>query len=159
MCDVVGIIAQLIRVPVILSQVWLVSLAAMLHQHDLFCYAGAMKRALEEPDAKFDIIPALKRLEVRVTARLRKANAEWVRVVVYVLVNLFLLVLAVCMSLLTAYGLPKLLAFGLIASLGLAMLFCMAAPLASVAETFEYDVVRALNNPLLLTNARRYFGD
>merc|ERR1712039_136456 len=31
-------------------------------------------------------------------------------------------------------------------------------PLAMVAETFDYDVLRALNNPLILHEAQRVFG-
>merc|ERR1712187_285650 len=34
----------------------------------------------------------------------------------------------------------------------------MAAPVAAVAETFEYDVLRALNNPLVVNRAQRHFG-
>ena len=32
-------------------------------------------------------------------------------------------------------------------------------PSASVSEVFEYDVLRYLNNPVLLSQARRHIGD
>merc|ERR1740121_1037045 len=34
----------------------------------------------------------------------------------------------------------------------------MGLPLAQVAEVFEYDVLHALNNPLVVKNAQQYFG-
>merc|ERR1711990_633838 len=34
----------------------------------------------------------------------------------------------------------------------------LAAPIAAVSETFEYDVLRALNDPLVMNRAQRYFG-
>merc|ERR1712062_351601 len=35
----------------------------------------------------------------------------------------------------------------------------IALPLSSVAESFEYDMRRSLNNPLLLNRSRRFIGD
>merc|ERR1712110_1335406 len=48
---------------------------------------------------------------------------------------------------------------------GFIMLVCLGLcallgwPLASVAETFEYDVLRWLNNVSVLHHARKYIGD
>merc|ERR1712007_302660 len=39
------------------------------------------------------------------------------------------------------------------------LIVAMGLPLAQVAEVFEYDVLHALNNPLVLRNARRHLGD
>merc|ERR1712113_1226368 len=38
------------------------------------------------------------------------------------------------------------------------LLLVLSAPLAAVAETFEYDVLRALNNPSVLKHAQQHFG-
>merc|ERR1712228_1121841 len=38
-------------------------------------------------------------------------------------------------------------------------LILLSAPLAAVAETWEYDVLRALNNPSALHHAQRHFGE
>merc|ERR1712039_55041 len=47
-----------------------------------------------------------------------------------------------------------------LAMIGFACIICVAGlPLAAVAETFEYDVLRYLNNPLTLRAARRQIGD
>merc|ERR1711879_247066 len=35
---------------------------------------------------------------------------------------------------------------------------CFLSPLAFVAETFQYDVLRALNTPLILNRAQKFFG-
>merc|ERR1712039_546939 len=67
---------------------------------------------------------------------------------------------AVSMLLLTATQLSWL----AIATCILTQIFCGSVvcnlmwPLAMVTETFEYDVLRALNNPLILRNAQRFFG-
>merc|ERR1711953_1458107 len=37
-------------------------------------------------------------------------------------------------------------------------IFVLVFPVAAVAETFEYDVLRALNNPLVCNRAQRHFG-
>ena len=34
----------------------------------------------------------------------------------------------------------------------------LGLPLANVAETFEHDIVRALNNPVVVQRAQKYFG-
>jgi len=41
---------------------------------------------------------------------------------------------------------------------GSALIIIMLAPMAAVAETFEYDVLRALNNPSMLKGAQKYLG-
>merc|ERR1711920_427826 len=38
------------------------------------------------------------------------------------------------------------------------LVLVLSAPLAIVAETFEYDVLRALNNPSVLKHAQQHFG-
>merc|ERR1712190_9448 len=64
------------------------------------------------------------------------------------------------MSLLTGKDLPP----EFIARSSLALIFLttvivsLAAPLARVAETFEYEVYRALNNPLVMRESQRHFG-
>merc|ERR1711972_361110 len=34
----------------------------------------------------------------------------------------------------------------------------LGLPIASVAETFEHDVLRSLNNPVVVRNAQKHFG-
>merc|ERR1711920_1220118 len=64
------------------------------------------------------------------------------------------------MSLLTSTSLPP----QIIARSSLALIFLtvvivsLAAPLARVAETFEYEVYRALNNPVVMRESQRHFG-
>merc|ERR1712039_769635 len=40
----------------------------------------------------------------------------------------------------------------------LSVLIKLSWPLAVVTETFEYDVLRALNNPFILNRAQKYIG-
>merc|ERR1712217_78358 len=40
----------------------------------------------------------------------------------------------------------------------LVAMLMVAVPIASVAETFEYDVVRYLNNPFVLKGVQKHFG-
>merc|ERR1712217_488909 len=48
---------------------------------------------------------------------------------------------------------------GFIMVIAMGMCASIGWPLASVAETFEYDVLRWLNNVLVLHHARKYIGD
>merc|ERR1712217_257588 len=40
----------------------------------------------------------------------------------------------------------------------LALALSLATPLAATAETFDFDVLRALNNPLVMQKAQKHFG-
>merc|ERR1712032_971133 len=120
-----------------------------LHQHDLLCYAGAMARALEGDGVAGDVVPALHKLELQVTARLRWASQTWVLFTVYELVCAGRFV---GMGVLTGEGDRRSwLAMSVVMS---TIIVVKLAPIASVAETFEYDVLQALNNPSMLKGAQ-----
>jgi len=160
MCDALGITAQLLCVLRAFSFIWVVHLCCTLHKHDLLCYAGAVATALERDNHPGDIVVALQKLECTVASRLRHASATWVRFTVYVLALMWIISTIIAMSLLAIPNFGT----GTIAWCTLVCTTCLAAgtlmgfPLASVAETFEYDVLLALNHPVVLNKAQRYFG-
>jgi len=146
---------------VMFGNCWMVNFASRFHRHDLLSFANSMAAALEVDDIRFNPVRQLKKLECMVTNRLRHASATWVRLVV---VNIFAYLFGfifLAASLVFGKNLPirsiGLTAFVMMVTLG--VMLALGAPLASVAETFEYDVLRALNNPLVLCHARRHIGD
>ena len=102
-----------------------------------------------------DPIPELKELEALVTSRLRMASNSWVRR--SMLTAIAAGALFVAMAFVSVYEdrTPKILLS--IAVVG-ACLCAIVWSLASVSETFEYDVLLVLNNPMALSRAQRYIG-
>lgn len=139
--------------------IFTVHCAGRLHRHDLLAYACIMSRALEVDEPGFDPAPQLKQLEFLVTTRLRHASSTWVRTTLETAACFFLVFILTALSLvstkhsITAGSIHACLMCGSVVGLG-AILW----PLAEVAETFEYDVLRYLNNPLVLSRAQKYFG-
>ena len=136
----------------------LVFLVSKLHEHDITCYAGAIVKAMPRADSSV-VMPSLTKLEFTVTARLRYASSTWVRFIVLEISVFGILALVACTRLLfseatsTAYGWISIL---VVTS---SLVLVLAAPLAAVAQTFEYDVFRALNNPSVLKHAQQHFGE
>jgi len=150
----------LLGVTGVLSFVLLVKLSAKLHQHELLCYAGAVSMAIETDHIEVNVVPALAKLERTIAQRLRNASESWVRHSLYSIGMVLTLFLMCCMHLLS-YHKSSVLDVGPVALGGVMFLsvgWSALYPLAFVAETFEYDVLRYLNNPVLIQNAQRYFG-
>merc|ERR1711920_426391 len=111
-------------------------------------YASALALTLERDDI-VDPIPALKCTEKVITARLRHPSETWVRVSLSSIYSLGLACVIVISYLLTA---PHRSYLNWVVAL-IVCCFCticgLAFPLARVVETFAYDVLRALHNPLV----------
>jgi hypothetical protein len=138
----------------------LVFLASKLHEHDLMCYAGAMVKAMPSADSSL-VTRSLKKLEFTVSARLRYASTTWVRFTVLEIILSGMWALAACARLLMAHEqVSTRSTYGWIMILVVASSFVLvlSAPLAAVAETFEYDVLKSLNNPSVLKHAQQHFG-
>jgi hypothetical protein len=134
---------------------FLVFFASSLHRHELLCYAGAMVKAIEGDGAASDVVPSLKKLELMMTARLRHGSRTWVRFTVYEVLCSGAWVLISAMFLVSRSDSGMWLARLVLAS---TIIVVLLAPLAAVSETFEYDVLKALNNPSILKGAQKYFG-
>lgn len=101
-------------------------------------------------------------MEELITARLRKASETWVfataRAVFFFAVST-LIVVAHLLSERSKTESPTGLArYIAIVLLSLMLIAVTGLPLAQVAEVFEYDVLRALNTPLVVQRAQRHFG-
>jgi hypothetical protein len=144
----------------ILGIVWATRLLCKLHQHELMWYANALAEVLEEDQGYSDLMSQLSTAELSVTFRLRWASSTWVRAVLLFLVCLCILILVIVTYLMSgkdqSMGSVILASAFLVFTAGL--IIAMGLPLAQVAEVFEYDVLHALNNPLVVQNAQRYFG-
>merc|ERR1712060_164162 len=98
--------------------------------------------AIDDPD--FNPIDELHDLEMLVTARLRNASATWVRTAIELIIIAGFLFLVLASSLL--FNKSPMIRYVVLN--GIVMLLCLLIcafagfPLASVAETFEYDVLR-----------------
>lgn len=138
---------------------WTFELFAQLHRHDLLWYASALSETLERSDPRNDPLPALKMLEQLVGAHLRHASDTWVYQVLRN-IGTFGVVIAVLVSHLLSGNVDQsIVLLNVWLLLGsLLAIYGNAFPLASVAETFDYDVLRALNNPIVLHHAQKYFG-
>merc|ERR1711972_1276876 len=84
----------------------------------------------------------------------------WVRAALMFLMFCCILVLIIVTYLLSGGGksaqdlMWATIALSLLAGISVAM----GLPIATVAEVFEYDVLHALNNPLVVQMSQRYFG-
>jgi hypothetical protein len=139
------------------SQVWISYFVCKLHEHDLFCYAGAMYCALEDGDE--GVLEDLNKLEISVTTRFRSASATWVRTVLAnfaIHFTSFLLLVTHLMSDPTFGELE--LTMTCFISFQTVFIVLLTYPIASVSAVFEYDVLRTLNQPLVLHRAIRLFG-
>jgi hypothetical protein len=136
----------------------LVFLVAKLHEHDLTCYAGAMVKAMPRADSSV-VVLSLRKLEFTVSARLRYASTTWVRFTVLEIILSGIWALFACTRLLLSEETTAS-THGWIMILVIASFFVLvlSAPLAAVAETFEYNVLEALNNPSVLKHAQQHFG-
>ncbi|CAK0895820.1 unnamed protein product [Prorocentrum cordatum] len=135
----------------------LVFVASKLHEHDLMRYAGAVVKAMPRSDSDV-IVPSLRKLEFTVSARLRYASTTWVRFTVLEILLFGILALVACTRLLLSETTSFTSGWSMILILASSLVVVLSAPLASVAETFEYDVLRALNNPSVLKQAQQHFG-
>merc|ERR1712187_82551 len=61
-------------------------------------------------------------------------------------------------SQLQEYGLESFLQVSITTVVLAVIVMVLGFPLAQVAETFEYDVLRGLNNPATLNKAQKHFG-
>merc|ERR1711920_1172133 len=136
----------------------MVFLVSKLHEHDLMCYAGAMNKAVPRDDSSV-VVPSLRKLEFTISARLRHASTTWVRFTVLEILLFGTWALVACARLLLSETSSS--SGGWIAILVLtsSLVLVLSAPLAAVAETFEYAVLRALNNPSVLHLAQQHFGE
>lgn len=127
-----------------------------LHRYELRCYAFIMDHELGSDDvSQVDPIPELKELEALVTSRLRMASNTWVRRCM--LTAIVACALFVAMAFVSIHEET----YGLItfSTLVLGVALCAVIwTLASVSETFEYDVLLVLNNPKVLSRAQRHIG-
>lgn len=148
-------------VAVLFGQLWMINFISQLHRHDLLNYAHAMTEALEVEDPNFNPMPHLKELETLVTTRLRHASSTWVKVAVELLFICVLAFLLLVPALLNGdfSELLHMLSHGVNMLVAVAGAVFIGWPLASVAETFEYDVVRYLNNPVVLSRAIKHLGN
>merc|ERR1712039_484480 len=98
--------------------------------------------------------------EVSVTFRLRWASATWVRAVLLFIVCLCFAALVIVTYLMSGKNQTMNSVVWASATLVFVatLIQSMGLPLAQVAEVFEYDVLHALNNPLVVKNAQQYFG-
>jgi len=141
-----------------LSHVWVIAILMRLHRHDLFCYAAALARALHDPHPDDKMPSALEKLELTVTTRFRHASSTWVPLAMYIAIVMGSISLVIISILMVGVKLsyPWLFVLSLILSSSICSVILIA--LSFVAETFEYDVLRALNTPFLLKQAQMYFG-
>merc|ERR1712151_853674 len=118
--------------------------ASALHKHDLLAYATAMKIGFEIDDPSFDPVIELHDLEMLVTARLRNASATWVRTAIEGIfcAGLGFMVMATVLLFQRGMIVEDLVLIGFIMVIAMGMCASIGWPLASVAETFEYDVLR-----------------
>jgi len=144
------------------GSVWLVYFFCALHMHDIRSFREVVSLALETNDEPEDWLDGLMKLEVTVSARFRHASETWVR---FVVSSLFL-VLTVAVTILTVLflkgstsPLPMICLHCLFLLLCALLVFALSFPLAQVAETFEFDLLRPLNTPVILHNSQKYLGD
>merc|ERR1711879_927933 len=157
---VVSLPFRMIWGSVVLSAAWLVDYACEVHRHDLLCYARATATALSSKIV--EPLELLRQVEITVTQRLRHASNTWVKVAVMeifvcmasaMLVSVGMLLDKADMSIFhVSYRI-------IVVSVLAAIIMQLGLPLSNVAEVFEYDVVKYLNNPVVLGGARRYIGD
>merc|ERR1740121_1129099 len=128
-----------------------------LHEHDLKCYAGAMVKAMPRADSSL-VMPSLMKLEFTVSARLRYASTTWVRFTVLEILLVGIVALVACSRLLLSDTTGFTSGWIMILVTTSLLVLVLSTPLAAVAETFEYDVLRALNKPSVIKHSQQHFG-
>jgi len=139
---------------------WSSRLFCQFHKHELMWYAHALAEILQMDDGQTELMEQLSAAESSVTARLRQASATWVKSAIFALAGISLMIVVLVTYLMsdldkTTEDLLFAIPVGLML---LTFLFLIGTPIAGVAEVFEYDVLHALNNPLVVKNAQRHFG-
>merc|ERR1711879_671623 len=138
----------------------MICFTAALHRYDLLNFADTMASAFEVDEPDFDPIPILRDLEILVTARLRHASSTWVQksieLIAWAGISFSVTATALIFGRSSSVEEVMSYSYGMVISLGV----CGFAgwPLASVAETFEYDVLRWLNNVSVLNHAMKRLG-
>ena len=128
--------------------IWIMYFFCCLHQHELLWYAQALSQTIEEC-VHFDLVATLKDIEVAVSSRFRLASKSWIRMTIVSIAFFMgsfvwnLLELLACDARQMRFGIGYL----VIATVYIAVL---GIPRANVAETFELDVMRAPNNPVVV---------
>jgi len=139
---------------------WCARLMCHFHKHELMWYANALAEMLKIEDVQPQLMDQLSSAETSITNRLRQASTTWVKSVILTLGGFSLMILVLVTYLMSDIQ-KEVIDFSLAVSnliLLVSLLLLCGAPVATVAEVFEYDVLHALNNPLVVKNAQRHFG-
>jgi hypothetical protein len=143
--------------------VWLLWLSTHLHEYDLVCYAAALHCSMLEDDASApDPVPLLEQVEEAITVRLRLASESWVGSISRVAGSAAVVCLLHICYFFTVD--PAALSSGTMlqlifwAATSFAIPFILVMPMANVAETFQWDVIKVLNTPLMVQRSQKYFG-
>jgi hypothetical protein len=145
--------------PMFVSCVVLVYISCDLHDYELKWYANGLAECLINDTLTFDLLPPMTRTEEMVTSRLRFASSSWAAVslssCMFMAVSFVVTATQMLTMPLDIWEVCRHSAY--LISMLLFMAF-LIFPIAQVAETFEYDVLRALNKPSIVHHAQRYFG-
>lgn len=155
--DVVGLPAALVWLANVYGLAWLSIFAGKLHRFDLRKYSRTLAAAVEATGTHDDILHVLKKYEATVTRRLRLASRAWVRYEVLIVALNSGVGLCVCMAVFLQESVDI---------FGAAVLFLgilssnvqVCYSLTLVADTFEYDVLKDLNNPVVMNRVQKYMG-
>merc|ERR1712008_354225 len=133
-----------------------VFMLSKLHAYELLCYARATAELLESSEAP---LPFLNEVEALIGARFRRASQTWAAatvrcIAVACLICVFLMLQIVAGR---SSGMDALWCFAA-AAMYLTLVVLLGMPLARVAEVFEYDVLRALNTPLVINHSQKHLG-
>jgi len=152
-------VLALVWCPMLVSCTFLVYFSCDLHKYELRWYAAGLAETLANDDLGIDPLTAITRTEEMVTNRLRHASSSWASV--SLCSGVFM---AACFIITAAQMLTAPLQLqdvyrhsAYLLSMLVTMVF-LISPIAQVAETFEYDVLRALNKPLIVNRAQQYLG-
>jgi len=155
-----GHISSNVTIFLFLSQIWICQLAGHLHCHNLRCYAGAVDKALELDLDKEEVVTALSHVELAVSGDFVRASNTWVTLALYQMSIVSLFMLTSVALLLRGIAVGELGALTLnilMVILCVLVLLNLAWPLARVKTVFEIDIQLALNNPLVMHRAQKYF--
>jgi len=155
-----GDLASNVNIFLLLSQIWICQLAGHLHCHNLRCYAGAVDKALELDLDKEEVVTALSHVELAVSGDFVRASNTWVTLALYQMSIVSLFMLTSVALLLRGIAVGELGALTLnilMVILCVLVLLNLAWPLARVKTVFEIDIQLALNNPLVMHRAQKYF--
>jgi len=135
-----------------------VFMTSKLHEYDLLCYSGALAKTFEENTE--NPLPLLQEVEKLIGDRFRHASETWAATTIRCCVLLGFSFIFMMFELLSIDSLNR--KFWLVLGKGLSFLtalLLLVFPMAQVSETFHYDVLRALNNPLIIKQAQRHLGE